>query len=175
MIKLLPLKINQKIRGCNSSGCGAFGATRYNRVHNGIDILAESGSNITAPFNGTLIRKGYRVYSDSKPALLGIEIKSDSNYTSKLFYVTTSLPIGYRFQAGDVIAKVQNMKQYYSSEMPNHVHKELRNPNGNLVDFTNWFSSSVGSGIAAFGLFASFAAITYAVSFLEPKSKKYEK
>lgn len=173
MIKLRPLKRNQKIRSCNSSGCGAFGASRGGKVHNGLDILAAPGSNILAPFDGELVRKGYRVYSNSRPELVGIEIKSDSNYTSKLFYVTTILPVGHRFKVGDVIAQVQNMKQYYSNpEMPNHVHKELRDPNDKIVDFTNWFSSSIGSGISLIVLFAAFAAIAYGVSFLEPQAKE---
>jgi murein DD-endopeptidase MepM/ murein hydrolase activator NlpD len=174
MIKLRALKNNQKIRGCNSSGCGAFGASRGSRVHNGVDVIAAPYTNIFAPFDGVLLRKGYRIYSSSKPELTGIEIKSDTNYKSKLFYVTTNLPIGHSFKAGDVIAQVQNMKQYYTNpEMPNHVHKELRNPSGKVVDFTNWFSSPTVSAIGIVGLFAAFAGITYGVSSLEPKAKGY--
>lgn len=168
MIKLRRLQNNQKIRGCNSSGCGDFGASRGGRVHNGVDIEAAPGTNIMAPFDGVLLRKGYRIYSDSRPALIGIEIKSDSDYMSKLFYVTTSLPVGHRFKAGDVIAQVQNMKQYYSNpEMPNHVHQELRDPDGNLVDFTNWFSTPTGSAVGILFLFSGFAALAYALSKLE--------
>lgn len=171
MIKLSPIQKNQSIRGCNSSGCGAFGAGRGSRDHNGVDINVSPGSSIKAPFSGTLLRKGFRIYSDSRPALVGIEIGHDSGYEMKIFYVTTSLPIGHRFNAGDVIAIAQNMKQYYSNpEMPNHAHLEIRDPQGNIVDFTNWFKTPAGSAIGILGLFAVFAAMAYGLSKLEQKS-----
>lgn len=171
MIALSPIQNNQVIRGCNSSGCGAFGAGRGNRDHNGVDINVNPGSSIKAPFSGTLLRKGFRIYIDSRPALEGIEIVHESGYEMKIFYVTTSLPIGHRFNAGDVIAIAQNMKQYYSNpEMPNHAHLEIRDPQGNIVDFTNWFKSPAGSAIGILLLLGGFAALAYGLSRIEQKS-----
>jgi murein DD-endopeptidase MepM/ murein hydrolase activator NlpD len=161
MIVLGPLQKNQVLRGCNNSGCGSFGASRGDRIHKGIDINVIPGSDILAPYNGKLIRKGFRVYEDSRPNLLGIEIKSDEGYQSKLFYITTNLVIGSKFKKGEVIGTAQNMAQYYSDSMPNHVHIEIRNPLGNIVDFSNWFKKT--SVIATLAFLSMVGFVSYKI------------
>ncbi|WP_291866676.1 hypothetical protein, partial [Maribacter sp.] len=44
-----PLIYNQKIRGNDVHGSGAYGASRGDKIHNGEDIIAQPGQAIKAP------------------------------------------------------------------------------------------------------------------------------
>jgi murein DD-endopeptidase MepM/ murein hydrolase activator NlpD len=163
MIALAPIKDNQQIRGCNSTGCGSFGASRGGRAHNGIDINFDPDEIVKSPINGVVTRTGFRVYSNSRPELKGMEIQADSGEIIKLFYVKDWRNPGTRIKKGDYIARAVNMTQYYSAAMPNHVHIELRQ-NGVIQDITNWFKSTgskIITNLAAVGLLSAAAYFIY--------------
>jgi hypothetical protein len=168
MIKLLPFLYPQFDRPC-IQGCGGFGDSRSGgtRSHKGIDFLTKPGQIIFAPFKGVLKRKDYLVYSDpSKRDLVGIEFENDKGVLIQVFYCKTNLPVGYEFEAGQAIAIAQDMQQFYSPGMPNHIHVQIL-INGAFHDFAEWFGRPAGTAIAITLMLATFAAIGYKLSTLE--------
>jgi murein DD-endopeptidase MepM/ murein hydrolase activator NlpD len=172
MQELYQIVPNQIPRGCNVTGCGSFGAGRGSRQHQGIDYNVSAGQPIYAPFDGVLTRNKYRVYQNSRPELVGIEIKSKQDYTMKMFYVTTSLANNQSFKAGEIIAYAQDMAQYYSEDMPNHVHVEIKSKQGIIQDFTNWFTKGFIENIVNYKNIISLVSIIAIVYYLVSKIKK---
>ena len=130
------IKENQKIRICDPFGCGSFGASRGARKHNGIDIVTIPNEMIKSPISGTVTRFPFPYGSDL--SYTGIEIVN-SDYKVKMFYVTPTVKINDYVNAGQPVAKSQNIASKYGSSMANHVHIEVYDKNGKLIDPTNLF------------------------------------
>ncbi len=126
----------QKIRNCDPFGCGSFGADRSGHQHQGIDIVAIPNEKVFSPIAGTITRFPFPYNGDI--IYTGIEIKNDK-YAVKMFYVSPLLPVGRKVLAGQLVAKAQNIAQKYGSSMINHVHIEVRDLKGNLLNPTNLF------------------------------------
>ncbi len=127
---------NQKIRGCDPFGCGSFGASRGDRDHKGIDIIALPNQQIKSPISGVVTRFPFPYSGDL--SYTGIEIKN-KDYTIKIFYLTPTVTAGVTVKAGQVIGVAQNIAAKYGSTMTNHVHFEVYNSLGKLIDPTNLF------------------------------------
>lgn len=121
------------IRGQDSFGSGAFGATRGDKIHQGEDYLIKPGETVFAPMSGTVTRFPFPYGSDL--SFTGIEIKNDL-YDMKIFYMSASVAIGTKLQAGQPIGKAQNIAGKYGSGMGNHIHIEVRNKQGKLLQFS---------------------------------------
>lgn len=134
------LKDNQQMRGCdpNGMGCGNFGASRSGgkRKHKGIDIVFAPGEIVKSPISGLVTR--YPFPYDDDPNYFGIEIQN-SLFTIKMFYLKATVSIGSAVSAGSPIAKAQNITAKHGASMTNHVHIEVYNRNGVLIDPTNLF------------------------------------
>jgi murein DD-endopeptidase MepM/ murein hydrolase activator NlpD len=117
------LKINEMRN--DSAGGGSFGASRGNRQHKGIDIIAEEGQNFFAPFDGFLTRT-YNVYK-SGLNYKGIEIKNESGLKVKIMYVNPDYSlIGKNVKKGAKLGTAANIKNRYTNSptMQNHLHIE---------------------------------------------------
>jgi|WetSurMetagenome_2_1015567.scaffolds.fasta_scaffold510558_2 hypothetical protein len=129
---------NFKIRGTDAFGSGAYGAARKKSngteyKHQGLDIVAESGATVKAPFDLTFVRKAYP-YS------------GDTNYTGAVYnfdegeiriYYITPIITEKNFKQGEVIGTAQNISAKYSTstqKLTNHIHIEIRDKKGNLID-----------------------------------------
>ena len=132
-----PTKTNKR-RGCESFGCGTFGASRSGgcRKHKGIDFVASPGESIFAPISGKVTRYAIPYSDDSR--YKGIEIQNDS-YTVKMFYLIPAVAIGAIVTAGQKIGIAQNISAKYGASMTNHVHFEVYDKNGTLLNPTNSF------------------------------------
>jgi len=130
------LTTNQKFRGCDPMGCGTFGASRGGRTHNGVDVTVTPGQNIVSPISGTVTRFPFP-YGDDL-SYKGIEIKN-SEYSVKIFYMSATVSANTKVTAGQVIGKAQNIAAKYGNGMTNHVHFEVRDAKGNLLNPTNMF------------------------------------
>lgn len=130
------ITLNQKIRGCDPFGCGSFGAPRGTRSHAGVDIVVTAGQKILSPIDGTVTRHPFPYGDDLK--FTGIEIKN-SQYLVKIFYLQPTLNIGSKVKQGQQIGVAQNIASKYGSTMTNHVHFEVYNAQGKLLDPTNLF------------------------------------
>ncbi len=128
---------NQRIRGCEPSGCGDFGADRTGHSHQGLDIVTTVGEAIMSPISGVITRFPFPYPGDTN--YTGIEIKNDA-YTVKIFYVTPVLKIGSTVAVGTKIAIAQNIAARYSKKMTNHAHVEVRETqSGKLINPTKFF------------------------------------
>jgi len=129
----------QKIRGCDGSGCGYYGASRKKRIHKGIDIITNFGEQVFSPISGK-VRTLFVYYGSTE--MKGVEIK-DGNLSVKMFYVNPNNIIttnDYVF-AGALIGYAQDIAAYHNATgiMTQHVHVEIRQ-NGVLVDPTLYFN-----------------------------------
>lgn len=133
--KLSKLVAKQLIRTSDAYGSGHYGAKRTNHVHQGIDIITIPSENIFSPISGKITRfpLPYKDY----PALHGIEIKN-ADYSVKMFYVDAILPIGTIVSAGQQIAIAQSLQVKYP-KITNHLHLEVRNAKGEILNPTNLF------------------------------------
>ena len=131
------LVADQGFRGCDGFGCGSFGASRGNRVHQGIDIPAKKGETVFSPISGTVTRFPFP-YGDDL-LYTGIEIKNET-YSVKIFYLKATVPAGAIIQQGQPIATAQDIAAKYGNGMTNHIHLEVRETRtGTIIDPTNLF------------------------------------
>lgn len=123
------------VRGCDPLGCGSFGASRSggSRPHNGIDYKASPGEAIYSPIAGKITRIAYPYANDL--SYTGIEIVNTS-YKVKMFYLSPTLPVGTQVVAGQRIGTAQNISAKHGSAMVNHIHFEVYDKNGNLLNPT---------------------------------------
>lgn len=121
-------------RGCDSMGCGHFGASRGGRNHNGLDIVAQVNEGVTVPFKCKVTKYGY-VYSGNMDFRY-VEIQGFGllKYVKiRLFYVRSLVAVGDVLERGDIVGAVQNIAGYHGGGMKNHIHVEIR-INGALID-----------------------------------------
>lgn len=127
---------SNKIRQCDPFGCGTFGASRGNRKHEGEDYAVSPGETIFSPISGTVTRIAYPYASDM--SYKGVEIKNDE-LTVKIFYMVATAKIGSKIKAGDILGTAQNIAAKYGSAMVNHIHVEIRNKAGKLIQPSTLF------------------------------------
>lgn len=127
-------------RGCDPLGCGHFGASRGSRKHNGVDIIATPGESIFAPITGKVSRIAYPYANDTN--YKGIEIIG-ADYKIKMFYLAPSVAVGSVVMAGQVIGVAQNISAKHGQSMVNHVHLEVYDKFGNLVNPTDLIKNSL--------------------------------
>ena len=84
-----------------------------------------------SPISGTISRYPIPYANDS--SIKGIEIKN-SSYRVMLFYVENQLPIGTKVTKGQKIATAQNIAGKYGGGMINHVHLEVYDSKGVLLN-----------------------------------------
>jgi len=128
-----------KIRPLDEGGSGAFGAKRANHIHEGIDLLANPKDSVKAPFDLEFVRQTYP-YKDDKRYLGGVYKFSSPELSGemKIFYMqpTNKSKI---IKKGDQIGFVQDIVAKYKTKgMKNHVHLELRDEKGNLINPTQY-------------------------------------
>lgn len=126
------LKPGQQIRN-DAMGSGIFGASRSGgtRKHNGIDLIFAPGETVLSPITGTVTRLALPYAND--PSYSGIEIKND-DYRIKLFYISPAVAVGTAVNAGQAIATAQNIAAKHGGGMVNHVHIEVYDNRGILLD-----------------------------------------
>lgn len=128
---------NQGFRGCDVFGCGSFGASRGDRLHQGIDIPTVKGEIVFSPISGTVTRFPFPYGDDLR--FTGIEIKNET-YSVKIFYLKATVPAGATVKQGQAIAAAQDITVKYGSGMTNHIHLEVRQTQtGQIIDPTNLF------------------------------------
>jgi RHS repeat-associated protein len=124
-------------RGRDGQGSGQFQASRgTNRgPHEGTDYLATAGQDVVAPTAGTITRPVHRVYK-TPPYHSGFLLTGFNGYEIKGFYVTLDPSlVGSQVAAGDVLGPSQDLTPRYPG-ISNHVHIEILDANGNLIDPT---------------------------------------
>jgi hypothetical protein len=122
-------------------GDGHYFASRHGREHRGVDIEQDLSDFVYAPFDLEFIRTG--ITSVDKPLQLGVwKIINNGRlieHTLKAMYVDSQdYAVGERVSIGMPMGIPEDLHQYYSSEMVQHVHYEIRNELGVLIDPTDY-------------------------------------
>ena len=107
--------------------------TRDWRVHNGVDIAADAGTEVCAAADGEV----YTVYEDDSMGYT-VVIRHDGGYLTRYASLSQDIPVksGDTVSAGQVIGYVGTT----GSSTGNHLHFEVR-VNGSRVDPVNYFKS----------------------------------
>lgn len=108
-------------RGSDPWGSGAFGASRGERVHKGIDYECLPGSEVLSPVTGNVTKLGYPYADDLSYRYIQIS----NTYTHRIFYVEPLVKVGDWVTENTVIGICQNITKRYDSRMKNHVHYEV--------------------------------------------------
>lgn len=118
------------------AGDGRYRAPRGDRLHQGLDTLADPGDSARAPMTGVLVRSGLCYQDDDRFSLAVIECEP---WESRVLYVAPfARLIGRRVLMGQIIGMVQDVtkrKDYAAQGMNPHVHTEVRH-HGELLDPT---------------------------------------
>lgn len=107
----------------DGKGSGLFGAPRGWRLHQGIDLEADVGSDIFAPEDGKLIR--VMLPYGKNDFMRGLILKA-REIIHKLTYVeilSTDL-IGKRVKEGDKLGILQDIRLKYGRDVKPHLHWE---------------------------------------------------
>jgi len=128
-----------KPRGIDAWGDGSFGASRGSRTHKGIDLLSEPGEAIYSPVKGQVTKHGYPYAPKpgDKITYRYVEITDYSGFRHRVFYLDPSVGHGLHVDTNTIIGIAQDIAGKYSTPdkvMGNHVHYEIFDPNGNVVD-----------------------------------------
>ncbi|NXG92767.1 LECT2 protein, partial [Stercorarius parasiticus] len=120
-----------KIRGCDSHGCGGYNVPRGGRKHRGVDVVCEDGSVVYAPFTGRITRQ-VRPYGNGNAIDNGVQL-SGSGFCVKMFYIK---PVKYSgpIEKGEKIGVLLPMQRVYRGII-SHVHIQncdLTDPTPNL-------------------------------------------
>lgn len=127
------------IRGKDAGGNGAFGSSRIGHIHQGIDIIAKPKQDVKAPFDMEFVRQTYP-YKDDKRYLGGVYKINSPEFKGemKIFYMQP-LNKSKSIKKGDKIGEVQDIVAKYKTKgMNNHVHLELRDNEGKLLNPTEY-------------------------------------
>jgi len=120
------------IRGCDSQGCGEFGAPRDGYAHPGADYVGTPGQSVVAVQGGTVTKVGYPYGDDLSYRY--VEISGGDGIRSRQFYVNPAAGIsrGAFVTAGQSIGTLQALGPRYPG-ITEHSHTEIHN-DGRLIN-----------------------------------------
>ncbi len=122
-------------RGCDSGGCGYYGARRnegLGATHRGADYLGTVGQDVFAPRTGLISSIGY-AYPNS--SLRMIHISTYDGYSIGVGYASPADGIhrGSFVMSGQAIGIMQNVQDVVGSRTPPHIHIQI-NFNGTRIN-----------------------------------------
>lgn len=120
-------------------GDGSYGASRGNRIHEGVDLLGKPGSYVCSPVAGLVVRAGMPYAGDMGDWNCYLLIREDNGTEWKLFYLTPLKGIvGATVHRGQAVAVLEDVGAKYGTHpskgrMKPHCHAE-KWVNGKRVD-----------------------------------------
>ncbi|NXN90829.1 LECT2 protein, partial [Rhinopomastus cyanomelas] len=107
-----------RIRGCDSEGCGGYGTSRGGKKNRGVDVVCDDGAVVYAPFTGK-IKKQVRPFGNGNAIDDGL-LLSGSGFCVRIFYIR---PIKYKgsVKKGEKIGIMLPMQRVYRGII-SHVH-----------------------------------------------------
>lgn len=127
---------NIEFRRYDNHGSGAFGASRGLRKHIGVDLKAEPGEKVYAPFAGEITKYGWAYANEDYRY---IEITGE-NHRVRLFYseLDPAHFVGKEIFEDQFLGVIQDLTTKYEG-ITNHLHFELYDLAGNIIDPTLLF------------------------------------
>lgn len=118
------MKFKSYIRGRDNYGSGAYGASRGDRTHQGIDFVAAPGMIALSTCDGIVSKLGYPYANHLEYRY--VQITTSNNKDHRYFYVEPTVKVGESIKKGDPIGIVQDLSIIYPNGMTNHVHFEVK-------------------------------------------------
>ena len=136
------IKVRLKVRGEDAYGSGAYGASRGDREHQGVDCLNEVIEEVLAPVTGKVTKIGFPYAQEhpepyhitgekgkflAKKAFRYVEFQrtKDKKYC-RVMYVNPSVKVGDAVVEGETgIGTFQDLQTAYGEKMPRHIHVEV--------------------------------------------------
>lgn len=127
----LRLIVEADLRGTDSWGSGAFGAPRGDRRHAGLDYRAHPGDKCLPLKSGVVTKVGYPYGNDLSYRY--VEIEDMGGYRARYFYIEPAVAKGDHVTMLTQLGIVQPLTRRYPG-IKDHVHVEVRSPDGELMD-----------------------------------------
>jgi murein DD-endopeptidase MepM/ murein hydrolase activator NlpD len=125
------IKLTAPERGLDSFGSGAYGASRGNHTHRGVDFSALPNSIVHASRGGKVTKLGYP-YSDDLDYRY-VQVTDAYGLEWRYFYVKPSVAVDDVIRTGDSIGFVQDLDTRYKGITP-HVHLEIKDEDGTFIN-----------------------------------------
>uniref|UniRef100_A0A7M4FXQ8 Uncharacterized protein n=1 Tax=Crocodylus porosus TaxID=8502 RepID=A0A7M4FXQ8_CROPO len=71
-------QLANRVRGCDSKGCGGYTNERGSQMHQGVDVICKDGSVVYSPFTGNIDRK-VKPYGNRNAIDNGIQLSGSGN------------------------------------------------------------------------------------------------
>lgn len=110
----------------DSAGDGAFGASRGDRTHNGIDYSCSPGTGILAPCDGVVTKLGYPYGDDLSYRY--VQVTDTDGLDHRVFYIEPQVRLNQNVIEGtSQIGEAQDICARYPDQgMANHCHYEVK-------------------------------------------------
>ena len=118
-----------KIRGCDSRGCGSYGASRGSRSHAGTDYEAREGQDVFAVADGKITKIGHPYSSNLSYRYITIETTNGEVVRQLYVNPAVNLSVGDLVSAGQIIGTYQELGSLYPG-ITEHVHVDIWYDNG---------------------------------------------
>lgn len=126
---LLGISPSRRIRKSDNWGSGAFGASRGNRPHLGIDLVYSPDEQVRAPFAMSINRVSYPYASSLFSGIAFTTTSNSIDYDGRLWYFEPNDDIiGKTVRKGQVLGFAQQINSKYPG-MINHLHLQLQKTN----------------------------------------------
>jgi murein DD-endopeptidase MepM/ murein hydrolase activator NlpD len=124
------IRIRVSKRKPDAYGSGEYGAPRGDRTHNGIDYTLS----VLSPVAGTVTKLGYP-YSDDL-SYRYVEVTDSIGYKHRVFYIRPVVKVGDVVSRETEIGQPQDVAARYTAKgwMSQHVHYEIKTPDGDFVN-----------------------------------------
>jgi hypothetical protein len=112
------------VRGADAWGSGGWAASRGDRLHSGLDFIADPGDLVRSPCYGIVTRIG-QCYADD-PSFKLVEILHPAAWV-RVLYVAPDVAPGDTVHAGTTpLGLAQDVASRYGAGMTGHVHLDVR-------------------------------------------------
>jgi murein DD-endopeptidase MepM/ murein hydrolase activator NlpD len=128
-----------KPRGIDAWGDGSFKAPRGKRTHKGIDYHSEVNDAVYSPVEGRVTKLGYpyKPRPDDRIIYRYVEVTEPNGTRHRVFYIEPAVGNGIFVDTDTIIGLAQDIQDRYTKPgkvMKNHVHYEIIDKDGNLID-----------------------------------------
>jgi murein DD-endopeptidase MepM/ murein hydrolase activator NlpD len=133
--------ITPQVRGTDDYGSGAYGASRGNRKHNGLDFIVLPKQEVFALNDGIVTKLGYPYADDLRYRY--VEVTDSDENRLRYFYVDPGVSKGAKLLKGAVIGTAQDLGRRYSRNgktITPHIHFEVI-LKGNHIDPEEYLAS----------------------------------
>ncbi len=108
----------------DKAGDGSYGASRGNRIHQGVDFICTPGQDVVCPIDNALFVRVAYPYADI--SYDGCLLRNEFMEVMMFYVEPIEGIVGKTLRQGDKIGVAQNIADRYSDNMTPHIHLDIR-------------------------------------------------